>query len=122
MAIDEGLISWVSEALEPMGTVTMRRMMGGATLYCDGTIFAILSQDQLWFKADGTSDATWDAQDCPRISFDMPTKGTVSMNYRRAPEDVYDDPEARARWAALALEPGRRAPVRKKKPRKPATD
>jgi hypothetical protein len=32
MAVDEGLVAWVTEALEPVGKVTMRRMMGGA---CD---------------------------------------------------------------------------------------
>jgi hypothetical protein len=42
MAVDEGLVAWVTEALEPVGSVTMRRMMGGATLYMDGTIFGIV--------------------------------------------------------------------------------
>ena len=37
MAVDEGLVEWTKEALEPIGTVTFRRMMGGATLYLDGT-------------------------------------------------------------------------------------
>ena len=32
------------------------------------------------------------------------------MNYRRAPSDVYDDAEAMQRWAALAVEAGRRRP------------
>lgn len=61
MALDTGLLEWVREALAPVGTVTMRRMMGGATLYCDGTVFAILAFDELWFKADAESDAAWDA-------------------------------------------------------------
>jgi DNA transformation protein len=39
MAIDQGLIDWVAEAMAPLGTVTKRAMMGGATLYLDGTIF-----------------------------------------------------------------------------------
>ena len=39
MAFDEGLFALVQEALEPMGAVTMRRMMGGATLYLDGIVF-----------------------------------------------------------------------------------
>jgi len=59
MSIDEGLYAWVQEALEPLGTVTMRRMMGGATLYLDGTIFAILADGELWLKADAGTDAEW---------------------------------------------------------------
>ena len=38
MAVDEGLYAWVQEALEPLGPVTLRKMMGGATLYLNGAI------------------------------------------------------------------------------------
>ena len=31
MAADQGLIDWVAEAMEPVGPVTKRAMMGGAT-------------------------------------------------------------------------------------------
>ena len=57
MAFDQGLVDWITEAMEPIGTVTMRKMMGGATLYCGGTIFAIVADDRVWFKADAVSDA-----------------------------------------------------------------
>ncbi|MBA17273.1 MAG: competence protein TfoX [Sphingomonas sp.] len=115
MAVDEALIAWIGEALEPMGRVSMRRMMGGATLYCDGTIFAIQSSDGgLWFKSDAESDAIWDAEGCERFTVDMKGKPT-SMNYRRAPDDVYDDADAMRRWAALGLEAGMRAPAKKRK-------
>ncbi len=117
MKIDEGLYVWVQEALEPVGAVTMRKMMGGATLYLDGTVFAIL-HDGLWFKADAETDALWDAEGCPRFVVEMGGK-TGTMNYRRAPEEVYDDPDAMQRWAELALGAGLRAAARKK-PRKPS--
>jgi DNA transformation protein len=60
MAIDEGLLAWVEEALEPMGRVTMRKMMGGATLYLDGIIFAIMVDGELWLKSDAEADPVWD--------------------------------------------------------------
>ena len=115
MAVHEGLYLWVQEVLEPLGTVTMRRMMGGATLYLDGTVFAILDEGEIWFKADGESDSVWDAEGCERFTFDMGGK-PGSMNYRRGPLDVYDDPEAMQRWARLGLEAGLRGAA-KKKPR-----
>ena len=37
------------------------------------------------------------------------------MNYRRAPDEVYDDAEELRRWAALALEAGARGPRPKRK-------
>jgi DNA transformation protein and related proteins len=115
MSFDAGLYAWVQEALEPLGTVTMRRMMGGATLYLDGVVFAILDEGELWLKADAQSDAVWDAAGCARFTFDMGGK-TGSMNYRRPPADVYDDADALRRWAQLGLEAGLRAAA-KNKPR-----
>ena len=114
MSFEEGLYAWVEEALEPMGRVTMRRMMGGATLYLDGTIFAILVDEGLWLKADAESDAIWDAEGCEKFSVTFKDGKVDVMNYRRAPLDVYDDPDAMQRWAALAVEAGARRPTKRK--------
>ena len=112
MAIDEGLYDWGAEAVEPLGPVTRRAMMGGATLYCGGVVFAILTTDALWFKADAVSDAAWDATGAERFSHERGGK-VATMNYRRAPEEVHDDADALRRWAVLAIEAGARAPARK---------
>lgn len=117
MSFDEGLYAWVQEAMEPLGGVSMRKMMGGATLYLEGTIFAILVEDELWLKSDAEADAVWDAEGCDRFSVTFKDGKVDTMNYRRAPTDVYDDAEALQRWAGLAVEAGSRAAA-KKKPRK----
>lgn len=111
------LVEWVAEIV-PV-SVTSRRMMGGWTLYGDGAVFAIVADDLLWFKADAVSDAEWDAAEAPRFTYDMRGK-TGSMNYRRAPEDCYDDAQALSRWASLALEAGVRAAAAKARPRRGA--
>jgi len=113
MSVDQGLLAWVEECLEPIGRVTMRPMMGGATLYLDGTVFAIIADGDLWFKADRTSDAAWDAAGAERFTYEMGEGRTGSMNYRRAPADVHDDPDAMRQWAGLALQAGLRAPRKK---------
>ncbi|HEY0627375.1 MAG TPA: TfoX/Sxy family protein [Allosphingosinicella sp.] len=118
MAFDEGLYAWVQEALEPLGSVSMRKMMGGATLYLDGTAFAIFAEDDLWFKADGETDAIWDEAGCERFTYTFKDGRVGTMNYRRAPTDVHDDTDAMQRWANLALQAGVRAAA-KKKPTKP---
>jgi DNA transformation protein and related proteins len=118
MAVDQGLVAWVSESLEPMGNVTMRRMMGGATLYLDGVTFAILTSDGvLRFKADAETDAIWDAAGCDRFTYEFANGRIGTMNYRRAPEEVFDDADALRKWAALALAAGERAPKKKPKER-----
>jgi len=115
VSVDEGLYAWVQEALEPLGTVTMRKMMGAATLYLEGVIFAVLDESELWFKSDAETNAIWDAEGCERFTFTGSDGRIETMNYRRAPPDVYDDAEAMQRWAALAREAGTRAASTRKK-------
>jgi DNA transformation protein and related proteins len=117
MSIDEGLYAWVGEALEPLGPVTLRKMMGAAVLYLDGVIFAVLDEGEIWFKSDAETNAIWDGEGCERFSFTAKDGRVETMNYRRAPSDVYDDAEAMQRWAALAREAGLRAAA-KKRPKK----
>jgi DNA transformation protein len=114
VSFDEGLYAWTQEALEPLGTVTMRKMMGGATLYLDGTVFAIIDEGEIWFKADAETDSTWDAAGCTRFTYGTAPKKSGTMNYRRPPIDVYDDAEAMQSWARLGAAAGLRAAARKK--------
>lgn len=112
------LTDWLGEELAPLGALSQRRMMGGWTLYLDGTVFAIAHEGELWLKADAESDAQWDEAGCARFTYTMGEGRTGSMNYRRAPDEVYDDGDALRQWAALALEAGRRGPAKKKPARK----
>jgi len=113
MPIDEGLYAWVEEALEPMGRLSMRKMMGGATLYLDGTIFAIIVDGELWMKSDAEADPFWDAVSRERFTVTFKDGSIDMMNYRRAPSDAYDDAEELQRLAAVSLEAGRRRVVKK---------
>jgi DNA transformation protein len=117
MAYDQGLVDWAMEALEPMGNITMRKMMGAATLYLDGVIFAVADDGEIWFKSDAESNHIWDEAGCDRFTFTGSDGKTESMNYRRAPADVYDDADAMREWAGIAVAAGLRGAA-KKKPKK----
>ena len=114
MSFDPGLVEWIKEALEPLGTVSHRPMMGAAVLYLDGIVFAVVD-DRLWLKGDSESEAIWDEAGCERFTFTSKDGRVETMNYRRAPDEVYDDPEAMQRWAQLAVEAGLRGKTRKRK-------
>jgi DNA transformation protein len=122
MTSEEGLRDWVEEALAPIGRLSARRMMGGATLYCDGTIFAILHAGEIWFKSDAIADSHWDEAGCERFALTMKGGRVDVMNYRRGPAEVSDEAEAMQRCAALALEAGTRGLSRRKPRRRPAKE
>ncbi|RYD56757.1 MAG: TfoX family protein [Sphingomonadales bacterium] len=112
MAFDAGLVELVREAL---GEVAMRQMMGTATLYWDERIFAIVDETEIWFKADAESAPIWEKAGSSRFAFTSKDGRTESMNYWRAPGDVYDDPDAMREWAAIAIAASQRAPAKKPK-------
>lgn len=118
VSADAGLIAYAAEMVEPLGSPSARAMMGGATLYCGGLAYAIVGGDgSLWFKADAETDAAWDAAGAERFTHVRKDGSVASMNYRRAPDDCYDDGDAFRRWAVPALEAAARAAA-KKRPRR----
>ena len=78
------------------------------------TVFAIVDDEALWFKADKVSDAQWDRAGAARFTYSMGEGRTGGMNYRRAPDGVYDDVDELRRWAGLAVEAGVRGPKKRK--------
>ena len=93
----------------------MRKMMGGAVLYCDGTVFALVADDELYFKSDTVNEGAFEAEGLGKFEFTGKDGKIATMNYRHAPLDSYDDPDAMRQWALLGIEAGQRAPEENEK-------
>jgi DNA transformation protein and related proteins len=52
MAVTDGYKEFVRDLLSGFGPVTIRNMFGGAGIYADGVMFAILVDDTLYLNAD----------------------------------------------------------------------
>lgn len=104
-----------------LGTVTLRRMFGGHGLYCDGLFIAILTGEQLYFKADAQTQAAFEAHSLQRFSYSARGK-PVHLMYYEAPAEVFDEVPAMRHWGRLALEAAVRArkPARSTTPRRAA--
>lgn len=50
MASSAEFVSYVAGQMEPAGVISYRRMFGEYGLYCDGKFFAMICDDQLFFK------------------------------------------------------------------------
>ena len=111
-------IAWFRELLEALGTITVRRMFGGAGLYVDGLIMGLESEGTLYLKTDASSrDLFADAGGRPFV-YDGKDKQVTVASYWTPPDDAMDSPEAMRPWARLALEAALRSaaakPARKK--------
>jgi DNA transformation protein len=116
MAASPEFRNYVLEMLEPLGGVTARRMFGGAGLYRDGTIFALIADDVLYFKVDDANRADYRAAGTgPFRPFeDKP----LAMPYWEVPTDILENPQELCTWAARAWEAGRRADSHTKRKRR----
>ena len=101
------------DLFSPFGVITIRKMFGGAGIYCDGRFFAIADDDDVWLKVDDVSRAEFEDAGLKPFEIEMQgKKGT--MSYYKPPDDIYDDEDALRRWTGLALD----AAARSKKPAK----
>ena len=108
------------EVFEGLGRIQAKRMFGGHGIYHDGRMFALVTHDTLYLKADAESAAFFDALDLPPFTYEREGK-TMRLSYRQAPEEVFDDRGAATLWGRRAYEAALRsgtAPKRKSVPAK----
>ncbi len=107
MAITNSFESFILDQLSHLGSVHSKRMFGGAGLYVDDVMFAILADDVLYLKIDDRNRQ--DFEDAGLRSFQpYPDKSTV-MSYREAPPEVLENRDSAADWVGKALEVARSA-------------
>lgn len=121
MPLSPGFSDYVLELLAGFGRVEARRMFGGAGLYRDGVMFAILDDDVVFFRVDDKLEAELRAQGSAPWVYSMKPDGSIrSMGYWRMPETAADDPDEAVAIArrAFAAAVSRKAERAKPKPRK----
>jgi DNA transformation protein len=122
---------FIHELFSQFRPVTVKRMFGGAGIYAEGLMFALVFDDAIYLRVDATGVADFESEGSKPFVYPLAkSPGRVhrpSRSFWRLPERLYDDPDELAVWAgrALAIAERRKAapPVRaKKKPpsKKPA--
>lgn len=109
----------LAELFAPLGGVSIRRMFGGLGIFKGGLMFALVSDDVLYFKADEETLPRFETEGCGPFVFGS-KRGQVETSYRMAPERLYDEPDDFSEWAreafAVALRKQNTKGARKEKP------
>jgi DNA transformation protein len=111
---------FVAELFAPMGPVSIRRMFGGAGVFRDGLMFALLGDDTIYLKTDAKLRTDLEAEGCVPFIWTKPSTGEeIDMGYVSLPSSAMDDPDEASAWARRALAVARAKaaakPVAKKK-------
>jgi DNA transformation protein len=102
----------IQELFSVFGVVAVRRMFGGAGIYADGTMFALVADGVIYLKADELSTPAFERENLPPFTYATKDGKRGVMSYRRMPERLYDDPDELATWARAALAAAQRSGVR----------
>jgi DNA transformation protein and related proteins len=112
---------FIVELFAPFGPVTVRRLFGGAGLFCEGLMFGLVFDGAIFLKVDDASIPDFEREgSVPFVYTRAKSAGRVgrhSLSYWRLPERLYDDPEDLVSWARRAFAIAER---RKETPRKRA--
>lgn len=100
MAISEAFKDYAVDQLEAFGIVSVKKMFGGAGLYHDGLIFALIADDVLYFKVDDSNKA--DYKKAGMKPFKPFADKPMVMPYYEVPADVLEDRNRLAEWAEKA--------------------
>ena len=115
-------MDFVVEQMAQFGPVSARRMFGGAGIFRDGVMFALLVDEVLYLKADATGQAAFEAEDLGPFTYATKNRPRTVMSYWRAPPRCLDDPDEMAQWCRAAFMAARRSAktvARKRPPARP---
>jgi DNA transformation protein len=93
----------IAERLASLGGVAVRRMFGGAGVFCGDVMFGLVDDDVLYLRVDaGNRDAFLAAGSEP-FTYERGGGRRVALGYYRAPDHLLDDDEELTAWAKRAL-------------------
>lgn len=120
MAYEASFGEWVREHFAALGPLTIKRMFGGASVYSQGLIFALLDDGVVWLKADEQNELA--LREAGARQFTFPTKDgqVMTMAYWSLPEPAVDDPEEAVKWARASIDVAFRKAAAKKPRKRPA--
>src|SRR5262245_45815542 len=109
MAASAEYLDFIKEQLLDFGPVTVRRMFGGAGIFRDGLMFALIAEETLYLKADDQSQGEFEALSLPPFTYGAKGGNRTVMSYFRAPEACLDDRDEMTEWARKAFAAALRA-------------
>lgn len=88
----------VDDLLADVGGVRARAMFGGHGIYKDALIFAIIVDDELYFKVGDSNRKDFEVRGSEPFVYEAKGGKRVAMSYWKLPADVMEDRDMLLRW------------------------
>ena len=103
---------FVLDQMADIPGIGKRAMFGGFGIYRDGLMFALIADEQLYFKASDHLADDFTALGLQPLLYESRGKA-VSLKYYQAPESVFEQSEQMLLWADKAYQCALRAAMAK---------
>lgn len=119
MVASDSFADFLREQLAPLGNIAVRRMFGKTGVFCDGLMFAMVTDDTLYLRVDDDNRAAFkEAEVFPPLNYAK--KGeTIDLSFWRAPERLFDEPDDFVMWGREAMNAARRVAAKRPGKAKP---
>src|SRR6266705_2330870 len=115
MVASETYADFLREQLELLGRLSLRRMFGKTGVFCDGVMFAMVTENTLYFRVDEQNREIFkEASSSPPLNY---AKGgaTIDLSFWRVPERLFDEPDELVTWARAALAAAHRVAAKRER-------
>lgn len=114
---DSEFITYLKDALASFEFDAFRPMFGGYGIYKYGLVFAIVADNELYFKGDDASAHFYESAGSHKFTF-LHNGKTMSMKYWLVSSDIIEDEEMLMQWCDVSYSAAQRAAINKKPKKK----
>lgn len=113
MAVSPEYKAFIEELIEPLGPVSIRGMFGGAGLFYEGVMFALIVGETLYLKVDERNQPDFEAEGQAPFGYETDAGRRSLKSYYEIPERLLDEPDELVDWCRRAIDAALKANAKK---------
>ena len=106
MKVSPEFLNFVMEKLLPIGGIKSRAMFGGYGIFHEGLMFALISEDTLYFKVNDSNRYSYEKAESKPFPH--------GISYWEVPTEVLEDNVKLHEWANISIQIAHEAAKRKR--------
>ncbi len=93
----------VNDLLADVEGVRARAMFGGHGIYKDDTMFALIVDEELYYKVDDSNRRDFEAHGSEPFTYESKGRKLVTLSYWKLPSEIMDDRKFLIEWTHKAV-------------------
>jgi len=70
VSVSSQLVAFLQDHLAELGDIRVKRMFGGAGVYCDGVMFGLIANDVLYLKSNDDGARAFEEEGCGPFTYE----------------------------------------------------